>query len=172
MDEIEVKIIDINRKEIEEKLASLGAKKIFDDILYAFIFDFEDNRFQKDTSSLRIRKEGEESILNFKKLISSEEVKFCKEYEVKVSDFNVMKKILEILGLKIKFKYKKHRTSYALEGVKFEIDNYLDMYKFIPEFLEVETKDAKTLEKYVKKLGYSKKECNNWSLSQLINHYK
>ena len=47
MKEVEVKILDVNRKKVEDKLISLGAKKIFDDEMYAILFDNEKNKFGK-----------------------------------------------------------------------------------------------------------------------------
>ncbi len=41
MEEIEVKILEINRKQIEEKLLQTGAKKILDTDIQTIFFDFE-----------------------------------------------------------------------------------------------------------------------------------
>jgi len=41
MEEIEIKILDTKHEDLEPKLISLGAKKIFDDELYAVFFDTE-----------------------------------------------------------------------------------------------------------------------------------
>jgi len=43
---------------------------------------------------------------------------------------------------------KKHRISYKLEGIEFDIDNYEN----IPDFLEIEGPDGKTIQQWVQKL--------------------
>ena len=52
MEEHEVKILEVNRKEVEKKLIKLGAKKIFDGNLQTIFFDFNDK------SILKNKKEG------------------------------------------------------------------------------------------------------------------
>jgi hypothetical protein len=42
MEEIEVKILEVNRKELEKKLIKLGAKKTFEGEISATFFDFKD----------------------------------------------------------------------------------------------------------------------------------
>jgi len=159
MKEIEVKILNINRKEIEKKLISLGAKKIFDGKIEAEFFDFENNSLQKSDIILRLRKEEEKIFLTFKKLIEKKDIKIEEELEVEVSDFEISKEILKSLGFKIWKTAQKHRTSYSLENVHFEFDNYLGDYEFIPEFLEIEAKSIEEIYKFVKILGFEKSDC-------------
>lgn len=42
MEEIEVKILEVNRTKIERTLAGLGAKKVFDGNLETLFFDFKE----------------------------------------------------------------------------------------------------------------------------------
>ncbi|MBU0536189.1 MAG: CYTH domain-containing protein, partial [Nanoarchaeota archaeon] len=148
MIEAEVKILEIDRKDIEKKLLSTGAKKVFDDEIDAFFFDFDDSRIKKDHNHLRLRKEGDKATLTFKVHLSNKGAKVCEEYETEVSDFDSMKSILESIGLKVFRRMVKNRISYKLEGVSFEIDKYKGEYESIPEFLEIEAEDLKTIYKY------------------------
>lgn len=43
---------------------------------------------------------------------------------------------------------KKHRVSYALDGMEFDFD----VYENIPEFLEIEGPDGDTIQAWVEKL--------------------
>ena len=42
MKEIEIKILDVNQKEIEDKIASSGAKKVADELIIEKYYDFEE----------------------------------------------------------------------------------------------------------------------------------
>ena len=66
---------------------------------------------------------------------------------------------------------KKRRVSYEIKGTKFEFDKNIGEYSVIPEFLEIEAKDAATIYKYAKKLGFKKKDCKPWSAKELKEYY-
>ena len=171
MKEIEVKILDIDRKKIEKKLRSLGAKKIFDGRIDARFFDFKNMPVKRAKNHFRLRKEGNTTKLTFKVHVSKKKAKINKEYEVEVSDFETMKAILELLGLHVWKRMTKRRISYMLKGTRFEIDRYAGKYSFIPEFLEIEAKDIKTIYRYAKLLGFRKEDCRPWTASDLRKYY-
>ena len=171
MKEIEIKILEINRKEIEKKLIALGAKKIFNGEIDALFFDFKDKSLRKIGNTLRLRKEGNKTILTFKKPIEKKRAKIKEELEIEVSGFDTMKIILESLGFCVWKRMKKHRTSYELKRVHFEFDTYKEKYKFIPEFLEIEAKDIETIYGFVRLLGFKNEDCKPWSSQDLIKYY-
>jgi adenylate cyclase class 2 len=172
MKEIEVKILGIDKEEIEKKLVGLGARKIFDGKIDALHFDFKDNSLRKKGDPLRLRKFGSKNFLTFKKKISKEKAKIKEETEIEVSDFEDTKKILGILGLNVCRRVKKHRISYGLEGTRFELDTYEAEYNFVPSFLEIEAKDVETIYKFAKILGFSETDCKPWSTSDVIKYYQ
>lgn len=171
MKEIEVKILEIDRKKIERKLCSLGAKKIFDGIIKSYVFDFKDKRIKKAGNLFRFREMGGRYILTFKDHRQNKKVKICDEYEVEVSDFNEMVNILKSLGIFGKKGMVKRRICYELKGAHFEIDKYLGKHSYIPEFVEIEAKDIKTLYKYVRLLGFQKKDCIPLTGGELKRYY-
>ena len=114
MKETEVKILDINEVEIETKLIFLGAQKIYDGEMTAVFFE---NGF----GNLRLRKIGDKAFLTFKKKVIAKNVKIADEYESEV-DYENTKIIFEKLGYKIKMTSHKHRISYRLKNVQFEIE--------------------------------------------------
>ena len=59
MKEVEVKILEIDGKEIEERLTSLGAKKILDSDIQTIFFDFHNGKIMKAKDVLRLRKNAE-----------------------------------------------------------------------------------------------------------------
>ena len=67
---------------------------------------------------------------------------------------------------------KKHRTSYVLDGVRFDFDKYHDQYEFVPEFLEIEAYDIETIYRYVELLGFGKDECKAWTFKDVVDAIK
>jgi adenylate cyclase class IV len=67
--------------------------------------------------------------------------------------------ILEFLGLSVTESFQKHRTSYKLDDVRFDLDKLEKQYAYIPHYLEIEAKNLKVVQKYAKLLGYSAKDC-------------
>jgi predicted adenylyl cyclase CyaB len=171
MKEIEVKILEIKRKNVEETLVRLGAKKVFDGDIRTLFFDFEDGKIIKAKDVLRLRKEEDKIELTYKKVRVDKAAKNAEEYSVEVSDLEMTEKILQNLGLCVIDDMLKHRVSYKLESARFDMDRYLDKFDFIPEFLEIEAENVEAIYKYAGLLGYKSKDCLPWSTKELIEHY-
>jgi adenylate cyclase, class 2 len=169
--EIEVKILNVDKQRIEEILTQLMAKQTFDDEITTYFFDFENNNIVNAKNVLRLRKEGKQSVLTFKKILSKQTAKVAEEYEVEVSNFSEMERILELLGLSVTENMKKHRTSYKLKDVQFDIDTLEKEYAFIPTYLEIEAKNIELIHKYAKILGYRADDCLPWNTNELIKFY-
>lgn len=178
MHETEVKVIGIDKKAIVKKLLALGAEKYFEGEIYAVSFDFPDKSIRSATRTFRLRTKGNKCYLTFKAPVDNPDAKTREELEVEVSDFNIMKKILESLNLKQWRDVRKTRVSYSLPGILFEFDKYHDDFEFIPEFMEIEVlaendeEAVKTIFKYAEKLGILKGDCKPWTLNDLVKHYK
>ncbi|MDH4230533.1 MAG: class IV adenylate cyclase [Nitrospirota bacterium] len=171
MKEIEIKILGINRTSVEEKLISLGARKVFDDEIHALYYDYRDKALRNSGCTLRLRREGSKSVLSLKKDVENREAKVREEHEIEVSDFGEMTYLLETIGLNPWLEMKKRRTSYELKGVHFEIDVYHDAYNFIPQFLEIEGHDIETIYACAELLGFSKSDCKPWDILQVASYY-
>lgn len=168
MKEIEVKILEIDKKKIELKLKKLGAKKIFSGKLVSYFFDTKTNSLKSNDMQLRLRQSKLGTLLTVKQKISQTETKNSNEYEIEVSDFNETKKILSLLGFNQKYKLEKNRISYILKDVRFELDKPKEK---VPCFIEIEAKDKKTVEKYVKLLGYKMSKTKNLTYRGVLRHY-
>lgn len=171
MEEIEVKILEVNHEDLHSTLVSMGAKKEFDNEFYTIFFDTEDKKIQNSKEVFRLRKEGDKTFITHKKRLPSKNTKKCEETELEVEDFQEARKLITSLGYKETDKIRKRRVSYKLDDVKFEFDNFYDDYNFVPEFLEIEAKDLDTLYEYVEKLGFSKEDCRSWTGKDVIEHY-
>ena len=171
MKELEVKILEVNRIKIEETLASLGAKKVFDGDIQTMFFDFKDGAIIKAKNVLRLRKEQDKTELTYKKVHVTQTAKLAEEYSVEVSNLEMMKKILENLGLTVTESMQKHRVSHTLDHTRFDIDRYAGNYGYIPEFLEIEAENIDLIHKYAALLGFKAKDCLPLSTNELIQHY-
>jgi len=173
MNEIEVKILNIDKKEIIKKLIKLKAKKSFEGVIQGEFFDYPNKKLQKNNELLRLRTAGKKAFLTFKGKLKKGKVKCCEEKEIEVENYNKAKEILLAIGLiVIKGTMTKHRVSYSLGKTHFEIETPLEEYSFIPPFMEIESESAKNIYKYAKILGYNEKDCLNWTGKDVINYYK
>jgi len=171
MQEIEVKILEIDREAIEQKLVALGAEKVFDGELWAMFFDHPDGQIKAKGDVLRLRKEGEACILTYKQHVSKAEAKIMEETETVVDNMEATMHILQKAGLQILKSTRKRRTSYQLADGQVVIDDYADALAPIPVFLEVESPNMDALRRVVQALGYTMDDCNNWNTRDLIKHY-
>lgn len=171
MEEIEAKILEVDGNQVGLTLSGLGAKKVFDDEMETFFFDFEPRSIAKAKNVLRLRREGPQVVLTFKDVLSNQAAKIANEYSVAVSSLEKTQKILECLGLHVVGSMQKHRVSYQLGEVHFDLDRYRGDYAFIPEFLEIEAPNIELIHQFAQTLGFSAKDCLPWSTLDLINHY-
>jgi adenylate cyclase class 2 len=171
MTEIEVKILEINRESVENKLIALGARKTFDDDIHAIYYDLWDNSLKKTGKALRLRKEGKRTVLAVKLHGENALAKERVEHEVEVCRFENMRTVLESLGYAPWLEMQKHRTSYELEGTHVELDHYYGQHDYIPEFLEIEGRDIETICRCAETLGFSRHDCRPWDVSELIGYY-
>ncbi len=168
MQEIEVKVIEIDKKEITRKLIELGAKKIFEGRIFAVSYDFTDGSLAEKYSYVRLRKVGEKSFLTYKRKITQEKAKIMKEIETEVDNFDEMNKILLAINLKPTNDYTKKRTSYKIGKVRFEIDEY----NKIPPFMEIEAPTLGLINDFIKKLGIDKDRVKTWTGREVFAHYR
>lgn len=167
MEEIEVKILEIDKDAVIKKLESLGADAVFDGELANDFYDFGDGKLSMEQRYLRLRNKGEVSLLTFKSKVSKDKAKIMKEYEISFRDNSAAKKILESLGLKKMKTAKKHRTSFKIGSVRFDIDTVPG----IPTYMEVEAPTLEEVKKWVEKLGFSWSDAKPWSGVDLARHY-
>jgi adenylate cyclase class 2 len=176
MKEIELKILEINPKEIEKKIISLGGKKTGSYFLKVKLYDFPDGSLKSNFSVLRIRTYENEKVKNkiekteftFKQatddLKNKSEFKICEELQTDVSDAKELQKIVEALGLVLIKDLEKKRASFELgkanNKVKIEIDEYPGVEG-----------DEKTIPPVVKKLGYTMKDTTTIGGIQVLKKY-
>jgi adenylate cyclase class 2 len=171
MNEIEVKVLDINRAAVEARLGELGAELHSDELLSAVFFDFPDYRLGATGRLLRLRREGDRTFLTFKRRIGEEGAKVREENEEIVSDFEVCRRVLIGLGLGETARVEKRRTTYRLDGANIAIDHHLGEHSFIPEFLEIEAGSVEEVRAVAARLSFAPEALRPWGLPQVIEYY-
>lgn len=171
MQEIEVKILEVNPDSIRKQLTSLGAKHHFSGELHALFFDFPDGQIREKGDVLRLRKEGEEIILAYKKKVSKAGAKIMEEHESAISNFEEIQHILHYLGMQTVKSNRKFREEYVLKNSKIVIDTYKDDMAFIPPFVELESPTEDELFEIASLLGFRREDCKSWDTRDLAQHY-
>ena len=171
MNEIEIKVLEINKKQVLKRLKKLRAKKIFSGLLQATYFDFPNHSLRKHSKVLRLRKNGNQSFLTFKTKLPLKKSISSNELEFEIPDFSLAQTMLEGLGFKPVFSYQKKRESYRFGKVRIELDKYLGKFSKIPLYLEIEAHSEKDLFAAFQKLGFSKKQGKPWHTHKLFQYY-
>lgn len=156
MEEFEIKFLEVDVPELEKKLVAFGAKKVADYEYSRALFDYPDFRMNKVESWIRVRTDGKESTLTYKKIIKenptdqgSKDVGM-KEIEVKVEDYAKTCEIMKCIGMVIKREEKNKRTRYAKGDVVFDIDSW----PFIPTYVEIESSSYEKAKDAARELGF------------------
>jgi len=171
MREIEVKILEIDSQKVQQQLAALGAIQTFSGEMQALFFDDKQRSITHRGDVLRIRREGEAIRMTYKTHVEKEAAKVMDEYEVELTDVDMMTHILEKLGLEQIKETRKIRIEYTFEEIKIVIDRYLGEMSFIPVFMEIEAPTLKDIYTMIEKLSLDKQKIRNWNTYDLIQHY-
>lgn len=173
MKEREIKVLNIDKEEIEKKLINIGAKLIKDENQINYRFDTEDGFLKKTYNGyLRIRLtknllNGEtKNTLTFKRSLKRNTLRVNEETETEISDWENTAKILELLGYKQKRPGYKHRRSYTYENITFEIDTW-DENTYSKPYLEIEMSSEEDLERAIKLLDLDRSQVTTKPIDEL-----
>lgn len=173
MREQEVKVLNIDKEEIEKKLIELRAKLIKDENQINYRFDTDDNFLKKTYNGyLRIRitknlLNGEtKNTLTFKRSLRRNTLRVNEETETEISDWESTAKILELLGYKQKRPGYKHRRSYIYDNITFEIDTW-DEETYSKPYLEIEMSSEADLEKAILLLDLDRSQVTTRPIDEL-----
>ena len=169
--EIEVKVLGIVPKEIEEKLISLGAEKICREMQKNYTFAPQTGEFEK--GYLRIRESTVDDKkapieLTFKEVKNDEEVRINNEFTVHIDSVSMMTSILEKMGVKLKYKGEKERISYRYKGQRFDIDIW-DKETYPHPYMEIEFTNQSKIDEILDDLDIDKSRVTTKSISDLIS---
>jgi len=167
MKEIEIKVLEIDKQKMIEKLIGLGAKKVAEDKQLSIFYDFPDKRLKKEKGMLRLREFNGKTFITLKKHISEEGAKESEEFETDISDIKEMENIIVGLGLKKFDCVNGKRTRYKIDKTNFEFDGY----DGIPCYMEIEAPCRKIIDEWVEKLGIDNSKIRAWHGRDLFTHY-
>lgn len=173
--ELEVKVLNVNVEELENKLKKIGAELVKKEYQRNIIFDTED-RFimNKHNAYLRLREVKDlnsnevSKIFTLKKNISKGSLRENEEIETIIQDGEAIISILEHLNLNIIHEGTKKRISYKYENILYEIDIW-NKETYPHPYLEIEVNNEEDLEKAIELLELDKKNVTTKSISQLRN---
>ncbi|KUK73435.1 MAG: Putative adenylate cyclase [Clostridiales bacterium 38_11] len=173
INEIEIKILNIDPEEMERKLITLGAFKVKDEKQINMIFDTHDFYLDKSSNGYaRIRvtedmlNDRQQKTFTLKKNITTDGIRKNIEHNMELTDDENMLQILFGLGYELKHTGKKHRTSYEFEDILFEIDIWdNDTYPY--PYMEIEVKREEDINRAIEMLEIDKGNVTTKSIQQL-----
>ena len=146
--EYEVRVLEINKGEIINKLNELNATLVEDSFQRRYVYDFNPVNPNK---WIRLRTNGTITTLTIKD-VTEKTIDGTKELEIVVDDFDKTNEILNELGYTPKGLQENKRIKYNLNGVEVDIDTWPK----IPTYLEVEGKNEEEVLSTLDLLGISK----------------
>lgn len=155
--EYECTLLEINKDEFIEMLEKNNAKKVGDYFQRRYVYDFnpiDPNKW------IRLRSNGKKTTLTIKKIIDNKAIGGNEELEIEVSSFEETNLLLNELGYKPRNYQENKRTIYKLDDVEFDIDSW----PLIPDYVEIEGKDSKSIEKIIKKLNLDETKITNYDV--------
>lgn len=166
--EIEIKILDICKENVENKIQKLGASLQGDWLMETLIFDYPDKRLTQNKSYVRIRSEGKDIKCTYKTPLDGQlEHKIMEEHEVVIDSIANMKNILCGLGLEVILHFEKKRQHYVYEEFVFDIDTLPN----IPTFLEIEAPSSGKLDEILCQLDIPKEKTNAMGPKEVLAYY-
>lgn len=171
--ELEVKVLDIDIDEIEDKLKKLGAKLISKELQINTLIDSSERPIKSYLDAyLRIReskdllKDVETTTLTMKKNIQNKVLRENIEYNTNIENKEKMIQILKELGFdKISVGHKE-RTSYELKGARIDLDIW-DKETYPHPYLEIEVEDEFELKEIIDLLEIPREKVSTKSIVEL-----
>ncbi len=161
MNELEVKIFEVDKDVLISKLEGLGAKKIFDSEIVA---DFYKNDAWK---KVRFRRMSGENVMTYKEKISTDRIMENLEFEVKFDKYDSMCKTFELLWFLKYWHSSKYRIGYKLWNTVYDFDKY----EWIPWFIEIESDNFEDIIRWVELMGYKMEDTNTLTERLVKEHY-
>lgn len=173
MNEIEVKIVDIDKDAIIKKLEAMGCQRVKDEAQVNTIYDFPDRRLLAQKGYARVREitrrdTGEkENYMTVKLMLSQDKYKIMDESETAIEDPEAAHSIFKALGLTVRKLLIKDRISYRYQDSLIEIDD-VDHEEYPFPLLEIETQSEDQLKAIVDLLGYTMADTSSQTMSEIV----
>ena len=130
------------------------------------VFDFHDERLEKEGGWIRLRNEGDKITLSYKRLIDRT-LHGTKEITFEVNNFEKTRNFLLAIGLKQDAYQETKREKWELEGCWVTIDTW----PWVPTFVELEALKEEKLKSVAKKLGLKWSDAMHGSVETVYQKY-
>lgn len=168
MEKVSIKILEVDVKQVIEKIKELGATSLFEGNVKCRYFDFGDDKLRSSSKDLQLRELEDRFLLSYKEKINQDCKDVSKEYEIKLEKDNDLILILAGLGLLETSEVIKKRIIYEKDEVWFKFDQIEDF----PIFLQIEGPNSTEVMKWVEKLSFSEDDALPWNGRDVWMHYK
>lgn len=165
--EYETQVLDIDKKEIIEKLRKLGAKEEPEVLQKRWVFDINPCTDKSQGEWIRLRQAGKKKPTITYKNKSGKEINQTQEIEIEADDFDKSYQLLSKLKFAGTYYQENKRHKFVLDDIEFTIDSW----PMIPTILEIEAKSEKNVIKGLSILGLNKKDSGHWGMVNIYKHY-
>ena len=165
MEEIEIKFAVKDTKATTEKLRKLGFRiAVGRHRERNYLFDDGTGNLQSAGKLLRVRKTPSSQTVTYKgPILATSKLKHREEIECRVENAEIMIRILEEAGFKVRTEYSKYRTVFEKEGFNVSLDE-----TEAGNYLEVEGPSDEEITKLGSQLGYSEEDFVRRTYAELI----
>lgn len=156
MEEFEIKFLEVDVPALEQKLLEIGAEKVGEFDYTRTIFYMTEDHVGGRDGWIRVRTDGTETTLTFKKSIKEKAGDGTmrnvgmNEIEVTVDDYEKTCALIKAMGLKINKTEKNKRIRYTKGDVAFDID----FWPQLPTYLEIESTSYEKVKSAARELGF------------------
>lgn len=155
MEEFELKFLEVDVPSLEKKLLDIGAEKVAEYNYSRVIFYINRDPQSSADGWVRVRTDGKETTLTYKKSIQEKskdglmENVGMTEIEVTVDDYEKTLALMKAIGLYENKIEKNKRIRYQKGDVVFDIDFWPE----IPAYLEIESDSYEKVKRAARELG-------------------
>lgn len=142
--EYEIKVLNIDKKNIQKQLIALGFNKPEYKFFKRYIYSLDDK------SWLRLRTDGYITTLTLKKFII-DSIDGVKETEIKVDNLESTNELLSGIGLKYS-KYQENKRAVYLSNKYPSVEIVIDEWPYIKPYMEIEADSEDTVKSMLEKL--------------------
>jgi predicted adenylyl cyclase CyaB len=165
MEEIEIKFAVKDTKTASEKLRKLGFRiAVGRHQEKNYLFDDATGKLQNAGKLLRVRKTPSNQTVTFKgPILANSKLKHREEIECRIENADIVMRILEEVGFKVRTEYSKYRTVFEKDGFNISLDE-----TEAGNYLEVEGPSDEEITSLGQKLGYSEADFVRQTYAELI----
>lgn len=163
--EHEAKVLDIDLDEARVVILAKGGQQIGGPkLMRRYVYDIVPGDLSK---WVRLRDTGTETTLCIKQ-IKSDAIEGTHEIETTVGDFVATNELLGLLGFTPKSYQENRRTSFVLDGVRLELDEW----PLIPPYLEIEGDTREDVVRVAALLGFTEDQLTGENTMKVYARYR